>query len=63
MKKVGARSRLRKFIRFNEEIVEARLTGGRWHLTTAKGETDVADIFIAATGFLHQPIYPDIRGA
>jgi cation diffusion facilitator CzcD-associated flavoprotein CzcO len=53
---------LRKFIRFGEEIVSARFTGGRWHLVTRKGEEVVADMFIAATGFLHQPSIPDIPG-
>jgi hypothetical protein len=28
------RSRLTKFIRFNEEIVAARFTHGRWHIDT-----------------------------
>src|SRR5215469_2273203 len=58
-----ARSRgLTKFIRFNEEITGARFTDGRWHIETAKGRTDVADVFVCATGFLHQPPYPDIPG-
>ena len=60
--KVAAERDLRKYIRFNEEIVAARFSDGRWHLTTAKGETDTADIFIAATGFLHKPVYPNIEG-
>ncbi|HEY1301178.1 MAG TPA: NAD(P)/FAD-dependent oxidoreductase, partial [Stellaceae bacterium] len=32
------------------------------HLTTAGGGTDAADVFVCATGFLHQPVYPDIQG-
>ncbi|MGZ5897639.1 MAG: flavin-containing monooxygenase, partial [Xanthobacteraceae bacterium] len=62
VKKVAADRGLRKFIRFNEQIVEAKFAGGRWHLTTAKGEAITADIFVSATGFLHQPAYPDIPG-
>ena len=62
IKKVASDRGLRKFVRFNEEIVAARFTGDQWHLTTAKGEVVVADIFIAATGFLHKPLYPDIAG-
>lgn len=62
VKKVADDRGLRKYIRFNEEIVEARFTDGRWHVKTAKGETDVADVFIPATGFLNQPKYPDIEG-
>ena len=62
IKTVARECDLRKYIRFNTEIVETRFTGGRWHIKTAKGETDVADVFIAATGFLHKPLYPDIPG-
>ena len=60
--KVAKDRGLYRFIRFNEEIVEARYTDGRWRLTTAKGETDEADVFICATGFLHRPVYPNIEG-
>src|SRR5579862_1272858 len=62
IKKVARDRGLTKFIRFNEEIVGARFSGGRWHLETARGNTDVADFFICATGFLHQPLFPDIPG-
>lgn len=62
IKKVADDRDLRKYIRFNEEIAEARFVDGRWHIKTAKGETDIADIFVAATGFLHKPAYPDIEG-
>ena len=62
IKKVARDRDLRKYIRFNEEIVAARFAEGRWHLTTAKGETDTADAFIVATGFLHKPVYPNIEG-
>jgi len=62
IKKVARDCGLTKFIRFNEEVVAARFTGGRWHIETAKGGTDVADVFICATGFLHKPLYPDISG-
>src|ERR1700754_1766747 len=60
--KVATERGLRKHIRFKEEIVAARFSDHRWHLTTAKGETVVADVFVAATGFLHTPLYPDIPG-
>ena len=38
IRKVADDRGLRKYIRFNEEIVEARFTDGRWHLTTARGK-------------------------
>jgi cation diffusion facilitator CzcD-associated flavoprotein CzcO len=62
IKKVVSDRGLRRFIRFNEEIVEARFADDRWQLKTAKGEAVVANVFIAATGFLHKPLYPDIPG-
>ncbi len=62
IKKVAAERDLRKYIRFNEEIVSARFLDGRWHLATAKGAALVADVFVAATGFLNHPVYPAIEG-
>ena len=62
IKKVAHDRRLTKFIRFNEEIVAARFTDGRWRLQTAKGNSEVADVFVCATGFLHQPLFPEIAG-
>ena len=62
IKKVARDRDLRRYIRFNEEFVAARFAGGRWQITTARGETHVADVFVAATGFLNHPIYPEIEG-
>jgi cation diffusion facilitator CzcD-associated flavoprotein CzcO len=53
---------LERLIRFNEEAVCAAFQDGRWHLDFKSGLEDVADILIAATGVLHHPRYPDIRG-
>src|SRR5262245_19125386 len=52
IKKVADARGLKKHIRFNEEITAARFTDGRWHFETALGTTDVADVFLCATGFL-----------
>ena len=49
-------------VRYGEEVAEMRWDGGRWHLRTASGLTDVADVVIAATGVLHHPNYPNIEG-
>jgi cation diffusion facilitator CzcD-associated flavoprotein CzcO len=62
IKKVARDRGLTKSIRFNQEIVAARFTDGRWHIETAGGKTDVADVFVCATGFLHRPLLPDIPG-
>src|SRR5579863_10733305 len=62
VRKVARDRGLHKFIRFNEEITGARFTDGRWEITTARGGTDVADVFVCATGFLHKPLLPEIAG-
>jgi cation diffusion facilitator CzcD-associated flavoprotein CzcO len=51
-----------KLIRFNTEISRAEFTEGRWQLTLDNGDTDCADIVIAATGVLHQTSSPNIPG-
>ncbi|MEP5765939.1 MAG: NAD(P)/FAD-dependent oxidoreductase [Halieaceae bacterium] len=51
-----------ELIRFNTEIRRAEFRDGGWQLTLASGETDRADIVIAATGVLHHPNIPAIRG-
>ena len=50
------------FIRFGDEVVSCEFVNGRWHLTTAAGHRDEVDVVIAATGVLHHPKYPDIKG-
>src|SRR5271170_3720266 len=52
VKKVAHGRGLTKFVRFNEEITSARFSDGRWRIETARGNTDSADVFICATGFL-----------
>jgi cation diffusion facilitator CzcD-associated flavoprotein CzcO len=51
-----------RHVRFGDEVVRCEFTGGRWQLTTASGERDEVDVVIAATGVLHHPRYPDIKG-
>lgn len=55
---------LDEYLRLNTEVVEARYdaSGGRWHVTTDDGSTEVADFVICATGVLHHPAIPDIPG-
>ena len=47
---------------YNEEVVRAEHDGNQWHLLTASGRTGVADVVIAATGVLHHPFVPDLKG-
>jgi len=49
-------------IRFGDEVVRCEWTDGRWHLETARGHRDVADVVIAATGVLHHPNIPELDG-
>jgi cation diffusion facilitator CzcD-associated flavoprotein CzcO len=51
-----------ELIQFNTEIERAEFRDDRWQLSLSNGETDVADIVIAATGVLHQPSMPRIAG-
>ncbi len=53
---------IREHIRFTTEITRAEWHDGGWDLTLGCGETDRADIVIAATGVLHHPSYPNIPG-
>ena len=53
---------IEKLIRFNTNIARADFKDGQWQLQTSAGDTDVADIVIAATGVLHYPSYPNIAG-
>lgn len=49
-------------IRFGEEVTRCDWRDGRWHVVTASGTHDEADVLIAATGVLHHPKRPDIEG-
>jgi cation diffusion facilitator CzcD-associated flavoprotein CzcO len=60
--RVATDHRLLERIRLNEEVTEAAFDNGRWHLGTSKGNQDVADVVIAATGVLHHPNIPVLEG-
>lgn len=51
-------------LRLNREIraCEYGETARKWHLTSADGSSDSADVVIAATGVLHHPKMPEIPG-
>ena len=59
---VARRYDVEKLIRYGKEVTRCVFEGGGWHLTTADGASDQADVVIAATGVLHHPAYPDIEG-
>lgn len=51
-----------ELIRFNREVTRCAFIDGRWHLETASGMRDEADVVIAATGVLHHPRTPNMPG-
>jgi cation diffusion facilitator CzcD-associated flavoprotein CzcO len=59
---VAQRYHVLECVKFNEEIARCEFRDHRWHITTKRGEQDVADVVIAATGVLHHPNYPAIPG-
>jgi cation diffusion facilitator CzcD-associated flavoprotein CzcO len=59
---VARRRGVTERIRFGDEVTRCAFEGGRWHLETASGHHDEADLVIAATGVLHHPRLPDIEG-
>jgi cation diffusion facilitator CzcD-associated flavoprotein CzcO len=61
---VTERRGLRQFIRFGQEVNEARFdtTSGRWTVGTAAGASIVARHVVLASGPLHVPSYPAIPG-
>lgn len=48
--------------RFNTPVTELRYEAPRWRLTTGQGDEEIFDIVISATGVLHHPALPDIKG-
>ncbi len=61
--RVAAKRGILPHIRYGKQAVSAEWRGGEWTVTTQDGEAIAADVVIAATGRLHQPILPDIPGA
>ena len=60
--KVGRKYAVTERIRFNEAVTAARYDSGKWHVETSKGDKLVADFLINATGILHHPVKPNIKG-
>ena len=55
---------IRPFIRFNQEVCGAHFDGAtaRWTISTKSGDTVIAKQFVLASGPLHVPSIPKIRG-
>ncbi|MFN5632602.1 MAG: flavin-containing monooxygenase [Sphingomonadales bacterium] len=53
---------VRPLIRFNSEIASMVWKGDQWEIETIDGQRDNAHVAIMATGVLHFPKFPDIKG-
>lgn len=62
LEEVAARFGVTERIRFGTEVTAMSFEDGRWRIRTSAGDTDTADVVVAATGVLHHPSYPDIEG-
>jgi len=60
--KVVRKYGVEEVIRFNEAVTDARYDQGRWSIKTSKNKKLKADFLISATGILHHPVKPDIKG-
>jgi len=49
-------------VRYNEAVTKCHYVDGQWQLETSKGDSLTADFVVSATGILHHPAYPDIKG-
>ncbi len=47
---------------FNEKVTRCNYQQEKWLVTTESGKNFSADFVFSATGFLHQPRYPDLPG-
>lgn len=59
---VARRFDVEKYVQYSSEVRTMVFDHGCWHITTADGRRDVADVVVAATGVLHHPSYPAIDG-
>ncbi len=53
---------IRALIRFNSEVTSMDWRDDRWEIGIADGTRDQAHAVVAATGVLHHPKWPDIKG-
>ena len=53
---------VKRDIRFNEAVTDAHYDQGKWTITSSQGNTYNADFIVCASGILHHPKFPDIKG-
>lgn len=54
--------KLDEIARFNEAVTSCAYVDSKWTVKTEKGNTYHCDILFSATGILHKPNFPDIKG-
>jgi cation diffusion facilitator CzcD-associated flavoprotein CzcO len=59
---VAERYGLHDHLQFNTEVERCTWRDGKWYIRTTDGREDWAHVLVAATGVLHHPRYPDIKG-
>lgn len=64
MEHVGRKYNVSDVVKFGTEVTSTVYDDatGKWTVGTDKGDTYVVDFVIAATGILHHPKFPDIKG-
>jgi len=60
--KVSKKYDVVKYIHFNEAVTEAHYSNCKWSISTSADKHYTADFFICATGILHHPAFPNIKG-
>ena len=53
---------VKRDIRFNEAVTDAHYDKGKWSISSSQGNTYQADFIVCASGILHHPKFPDIKG-
>lgn len=59
---VARRYGLTSRIQYRKEVSRCAFVNGRWKIAMTDGSTDEGDFVIAATGVLHHPAVPDMKG-
>jgi len=59
---VARRHGVLPLIRFGDEVIRLTFADGRWELLTASGHRNEMEIVIGATGVLHHPQIPELKG-
>jgi cation diffusion facilitator CzcD-associated flavoprotein CzcO len=62
LERVAREHDVERRVRFGDEVTCCEFSNGRWRITTGSGHQNEVDVVIAATGVLHQPNIPEIRG-